>query len=69
MSIENYYWRTAVCSEGEKCWCRRIVAIKNKRGRHPEFIRAGWMPREQAELMVKIHNEWLEMKTKKGMRK
>ena len=68
MNIEDYLWRAVTCPEGEKCWCRRIIAIKNKRGRQPEFVSAGWLHREQAELIVKIHNEWLELVRSKGER-
>lgn len=59
--IEHEYWETDVgsnCPVG--CWCRKIVTIRRKGIRRRTFIQQGWITKEQAELIVKVHNEWLK---------
>lgn len=59
--IELEKWQTDVGSNCPKdCWCRRIVTVPKKGKRKRCFIQQGWITKEQAELIVRIHNEWLE---------
>ena len=60
MPIEDERWYTNKGSNCPKdCWCRRIVAIPEE-GNKRVFISQGWITKKQAELIVKIHNEWLD---------
>lgn len=58
--IELEKWQIDVGSNCPKdCWCRRIVTVSWK-GHHKRcFIQQGYITKEQAELIVRIHNEWL----------
>jgi hypothetical protein len=59
--IENLKWQTdkgSNCPVG--CWCRRIVTVPGPGKRKRTFISQGWITKAQAELIVKIHNEWLK---------
>lgn len=61
-SIEYEMWQTDRGSNcPENCWCRRIVTVPKKGKRKRVFISQGWIHKDQAELIVRIHNEWLEM--------
>ena len=60
--IEYLKWQADVGSNcPENCWCRRIVTVPEKGKRKRTFISQGWITKEQAELIVKIHNEWLDL--------
>ena len=63
--IECRKWQTDKGSNCSKnCWCRRITTVPQKGKRKRTFISQGWITKEQAELIVRIHNEWLELKEK-----
>jgi hypothetical protein len=59
--VENYLWETfnAPPCPKEGCWCRGIRVVKLGRGRKPIVVDISFLSQEQAELIVKIHNEWL----------
>lgn len=58
--IENFIWKIDKGSSCRKdCWCRRIVTVPKEGKRQREFIPAGQITKKDAELIVKIHNEWL----------
>lgn len=60
-SIEYEYWQVDIGSNCPKnCWCRRITTVPKKGRCKRTFIQQGWITKKQAELIVKIHNEWLE---------
>ena len=61
--IESYQWKVVPCFVGEDCWCRAIKTVP-ERGRPRTFISGSWITKNQAEIIVKIHNEWLELKGK-----
>ena len=58
--IEEEIWEVFTCEAGEQCWCRGVRCMLNKR---KVFIEVAWITKRQAELIVKIHNEWLELKS------
>lgn len=59
--IELSMWQTDRGSNCiENCWCRRITTVPEKGKRKRVFISQGWITKEQAELIVRIHNIWLE---------
>jgi len=61
LPIELLMWQTDSGSNClENCWCRRIVTVPEKGRRKRTFISQGWITKEQAELIVRVHNEWLE---------
>ena len=61
LPIELLMWQTDSGSNcPENCWCRRIVTVPGKGRRKRVFVSQGWITKEQAELIVRIHNEWLE---------
>lgn len=52
-------WKTATCTQGEKCWCRAILPeeeILDKDGNEIIIVHDGAMPKEYAEHIVKLHN-------------
>jgi hypothetical protein len=65
-------WMVGMCQDGKSCWCRTIRAEtpllfkENRHGDEDEYwiVRPGELNRETVEHIVKIHNEWLENKTK-----
>ena len=58
--IEDIEWQTDKGSNcPENCWCRKITTVPQKGKRKRTFISQGWVTKEQAELIVDIHNEWL----------
>ena len=64
--IENIPWKAGHCfSPGESCWCRSVLTDPPK-GKSRTFIPGACIGKEEAELIVKIHNEWLEMKSGKN---
>ena len=61
--IEDEEWQTDTGSNcPDNCWCRRIVTVPKKGKRKRVFISQGWITKEQAQLIVRVHNEWLEDK-------
>ena len=68
LPIELQKWQTDRGSNCVKdCWCRRITTVSEKGKRKRTFISQGWITKEQAELIVEIHNKWLHtQQTLKG---
>ena len=61
--IEDFPWETfnsPPCVPG--CWCRGIRAVKLGRGRKRIVIHCSFLDKKQADLIVRIHNEWLNPK-------
>ncbi len=55
-------WKTSLCGQGEKCWCRIIEPveeIKDKDGEEIYIAASGCIPTVYAEYVVKLHNESL----------
>jgi len=63
LPIELDEWQVDKGSScAENCWCRRIVTVPKKGKRKRVFVDESYLTKEQAELIVKIHNEWLRNK-------
>lgn len=65
--IEDFLWETfntKPCVPG--CWCRGIRAVKLGPGRKKIVVDCSFLSKKQADLIVKIHNEWLIYKSQKG---
>ena len=55
-------WKTSLCDQGEKCWCRIIEPveeIKDKDGEDIYIAASGCIPTVYAEYLVKLHNQYL----------
>jgi len=55
-------WKTTVCAQGRKCWCRIIEPVNKIIYDEIEeyyVVGSGSIPKEEAEYLVKLHNEKL----------
>ena len=60
-------WKVGVCIQGEKCWCRTIVPetpIENSDDEDIYIVGQGMTTKEQAEHIVKLHNDIIENQSK-----
>jgi hypothetical protein len=62
-------WKTATCSEGERCWCRTIVPVVpilysgyNYIDTQDNYtvVRSGQLEKELAEHFVRLHNNYID---------
>lgn len=56
----NSEWKSSVCSQGEKCWCRIIEPlnkIEYNNGEEIYIVGDGAISKEFAEYIVKLHND------------
>jgi hypothetical protein len=61
----EYKWKTKFCNVGETCWCRLIVPVN-----HPNpdeyIIPDASVPKEIAEHICNLHNQWISQKQKQS---
>lgn len=55
MRFDDIKWKTKLCPVGRKCWCRTIITLSGD-----EVIGGGFLDKEFAEYIVKIHNHYVE---------
>lgn len=66
-------WKTEVCNSGEECWCRLIVPetpiqYEYNGSKDDIYIAgSGCVPKDYAEHIVKIHNEYVDANTEKNI--
>jgi hypothetical protein len=56
-------WKTSVCNQGEKCWCRMIEPeeqITDDDGNEIFIVHSACVPKTYAEHIVQLHNKSLE---------
>jgi hypothetical protein len=61
--LNKVRWKTELCPSGEKCWCRIItteVPVIDEDGNKLYIAASGCVPTENAEYIVRIHNERLQ---------
>ena len=59
IDIINQKWKTEPCHSGTDCWCR-LISTEIDHGPESLIVSFGALNTENAEHIVKIHNEWLE---------
>lgn len=59
IDVINQKWKTEVCHASFDCWCK-LISTEIDEGPESLIVSSGAINRENAEHIVKIHNEWLE---------
>lgn len=56
-------WKTSLCSQGEKCWCRGIDPVEPiiySEDEEAYVAAAGTIDKQTAEHIVMIHNKYID---------
>lgn len=55
-------WYVKTCNQGKNCWCRIITSKKGSDDLEDCVVPSGAISKDDAELIVRVMNEWYEDK-------